>query len=106
MQTDLSHTKLSSSPESSGINQHHQQQIQLESDPSNNTQQIMPMNSSIVPECSGCLCQIQERYYLLVMDKAWHLNCLRCFECKQSLDSQQSCFTKDGVIYCKEDYFK
>jgi hypothetical protein len=59
-----------------------------------------------VEQCQGCLGVIHDRYYLQVMDKAWHLNCLRCAECKSSLDSQQSCFAKDGLIYCKEDYFK
>lgn len=56
--------------------------------------------------CQGCLNLIHDRYYLLVMDKAWHLQCLRCVDCKLSLDSQQSCFAKDGLIYCKDDYFK
>jgi hypothetical protein len=65
-------------------------------------------HSSIMgPEqCQGCLGLINDRYYLQVMNKAWHLNCLRCCECKSSLDSQQTCFAKDGLIYCKDDYFK
>ena len=67
-------------------------------------QQLTP--NDIVPECQGCLCQIHDRYYLQVMDKAWHLSCLRCADCKFSLDTQQTCFSKDGVIYCKEDYYK
>ena len=69
-----------------------------------NYNSFQQMNTS--PECNGCLCLIQDRYYLLVMDRAWHLNCLRCYDCKLSLDSQQSCFAKDGVIYCKEDYIR
>ena len=56
--------------------------------------------------CQGCLEPIQDRYYLQVTDKAWHLNCLRCAECKSSLDSQHTCFSKDGLIYCKDDYYK
>jgi hypothetical protein len=59
-----------------------------------------------VEHCQGCLGIIHDRYYLQVTDKAWHLQCLRCVECKLSLDSQQTCFAKDGLIYCKEDYFK
>jgi hypothetical protein len=72
------------------------------------SQQSLAMTSpmNLMPECQGCLCLIQDRYYLQVMEKAWHLNCLRCVDCKFSLDSQQSCFAKDGAIYCKEDYFK
>lgn len=68
--------------------------------------QQQAMQQPVVPECSGCQCQIQDRYYLLVMDRVWHLGCLRCYDCKQSLDTQQSCFSKDGLIYCKDDYFK
>lgn len=59
-----------------------------------------------IPECQSCLQQINDRYYLQVMDKTWHLNCLRCNDCKLSLDTQQSCFAKDGFIFCKDDYFK
>ena len=69
-------------------------------------QQHVTQSSAIMRECQGCMCFIQDRYYLQVMEKAWHLNCLRCADCKFSLDSQQSCFSKDGFIYCKEDYFK
>ena len=62
--------------------------------------------SGMAHECQGCLAPIHDRYYLLVMERAWHLNCLRCAACKLSLDSQHSCFAKDGFIYCKDDYFK
>ncbi|RNA43173.1 LIM homeobox Lhx2 isoform X2, partial [Brachionus plicatilis] len=57
-------------------------------------------------QCQQCMQFIQDRYYLQVMDKTWHLNCLRCADCKLSLDSQQTCFAKDGLIYCKDDYYK
>lgn len=73
----------------------HQQQPALH-------QQALPVG----PECSGCFSLINERYYLAVNDRVWHLNCLRCIDCKLCLDSQQSCFSKDGFIYCKDDYFK
>ena len=91
--------------------QQHQQQPQEQSSLETFTSEIhqQPLVNSVnnlMPECQGCLCLIQDRYYLQVMEKAWHLNCLRCAECKFSLDSQQSCFSKDGVIYCKEDYYK
>ncbi len=73
-----------------------------------NTPIITPINhiATIIPECQACMQQINDRYYLQVMDKTWHLNCLRCIDCKLSLDSQQSCFAKDGLIFCKDDYFK
>ena len=70
------------------------------------TTQQQQQQQSMSPECHGCFCYIQDRYYLLVMDRPWHIQCLRCADCKLSLDSQQSCFAKDGLIYCKDDYFK
>jgi hypothetical protein len=71
-----------------------------------NNHQALQQPSLKSPECQGCFGLIQDRYFLQVMDRAWHLNCLRCVDCKLSLDTQQSCFAKDGFIYCKDDYFK
>ncbi|XP_054163745.1 LIM/homeobox protein Awh-like [Oppia nitens] len=36
----------------------------------------------------------------------WHINCLRCSECDQSLSHCRSCYLKNGRIYCKNDYIK
>ncbi|CAG2177504.1 unnamed protein product, partial [Oppiella nova] len=36
----------------------------------------------------------------------WHINCLRCSECDQSLSHCRSCYLKNGRIYCKSDYLK
>lgn len=73
---------------------------------SNGAQQSAGQSDSAAKCCHGCYALIQDRFYLLVMDKPWHVHCLRCCECKSALDSQQSCFAKDGLIYCKDDYFK
>ena len=56
--------------------------------------------------CAGCGGKIIDRYYLLAVDKQWHVNCLKCCECKLRLDSELTCFAKDGSIYCKEDYYR
>ncbi|KAM9528977.1 LIM/homeobox protein Lhx9 isoform 2-T3 [Salvelinus alpinus] len=56
--------------------------------------------------CAGCGGKISDRYYLLAVDKQWHLRCLKCCECKQHLESELTCFAKDGSIYCKEDYYR
>ncbi|KAK2189133.1 hypothetical protein NP493_115g15003 [Ridgeia piscesae] len=56
--------------------------------------------------CAACGDQILERYYLLAVDKQWHVSCLKCSQCHLSLDSQLTCFEKDGHIYCKEDYYR
>lgn len=46
------------------------------------------------------------RYYLFTADQAWHVSCLRCCRCSQNLNSELSCFSRDGLIYCKEDYYR
>ncbi|XP_063633124.1 LIM/homeobox protein Lhx9-like [Cydia splendana] len=57
-------------------------------------------------ECAGCGGRIQDRYYLLAVDRQWHGSCLRCCECRLPLDSELTCFSRDGNIYCKEDYYR
>ena len=101
MQTELASSTSPIAQATGASGSELQQQLQTSCMP-----QQAPNPMQAVPECSGCLCQIQDRYYLLVMDRMWHLSCLRCCDCKQSLDTQQSCFSKDGLIYCKDDYFK
>ncbi|XP_055321215.1 LIM/homeobox protein Lhx9-like [Sitodiplosis mosellana] len=56
--------------------------------------------------CGGCGRSIRDRFYLLAADRSWHGSCLRCFRCSQPLDSELSCFARDGNIYCKEDYYR
>ena len=49
--------------------------------------------------CAGCGGKISDRYYLLAVDKQWHMRCLKCCECKLNLESELTCFSKDGSIY-------
>ncbi|XP_066998486.2 LIM/homeobox protein Lhx9-like [Anabrus simplex] len=56
--------------------------------------------------CGGCGGRITDRYYLLAVDRQWHSACLKCCECKLPLDSELTCFARDGNIYCKEDYYR
>ncbi|KAF0293626.1 LIM/homeobox protein Lhx9 [Amphibalanus amphitrite] len=56
--------------------------------------------------CAGCRGQIADRFYLLAVDQPWHSACLKCYECKLPLDGDLTCFTRDGNIYCKEDYYR
>ncbi|GFT78016.1 hypothetical protein TNCV_2820361 [Trichonephila clavipes] len=56
--------------------------------------------------CGGCGGKIADRYYLLAVDRQWHARCLICCECKAQLDSELTCFARDGNIYCKDDYYR
>ncbi|KAM9461011.1 LIM/homeobox protein Lhx9 isoform 2-T3 [Clarias gariepinus] len=73
----------------------------------NGRETSMPAASPEKPAlCAGCGGKISDRYYLLAVDKQWHLRCLKCCECKLALESELTCFAKDGSIYCKEDYYR
>nr|AAV84105.1 apterous [Euprymna scolopes] len=54
--------------------------------------------------CAGCGDLITERYYLNVANNAWHFNCLKCYECKSTLDTERSCYERMGNYYCRDDY--
>ncbi|KAG8187213.1 hypothetical protein JTE90_020082 [Oedothorax gibbosus] len=56
--------------------------------------------------CAFCGLQIADRFYLQVADRQWHVSCLKCYSCSAPLDNQNTCYFRDGHIYCKEDYFR
>ncbi|KAF7991766.1 hypothetical protein HCN44_010567 [Aphidius gifuensis] len=56
--------------------------------------------------CGGCGQDIAERWYLRAADRAWHCGCLRCCHCRVPLAAELTCFSRDGNIYCKEDYYR
>ncbi|KAJ8787733.1 hypothetical protein J1605_022764 [Eschrichtius robustus] len=71
------------------------------------TETTMPsISSDRAALCAGCRVKISDRYYLLAVDTQWHVRCLKCCECKLNLESELTCFSKDGSIYCKEDYYR
>ncbi|ESN93433.1 hypothetical protein HELRODRAFT_88718, partial [Helobdella robusta] len=55
--------------------------------------------------CHGCQEPISE-YYLLTVhpDINFHEKCLRCVECKVTLDETKTCFFNSGQPFCKWDY--
>ncbi|XP_048877475.1 LIM/homeobox protein Lhx2a [Brienomyrus brachyistius] len=67
---------------------------------------MSPVDGERAALCAGCRGTISERYYLLAVDRQWHMSCLTCCECKLKLESELTCFSKDGSIYCKEDYYR
>lgn len=56
--------------------------------------------------CSGCGQRILDRYYVLAVDRQWHNECLKCHNCAVVLSNQLTCFARDGLILCKEDYYR
>ncbi|XP_013147486.1 PREDICTED: LIM/homeobox protein Lhx9-like [Papilio polytes] len=68
--------------------------------------QSLEGSPSTPDECAGCGARIQDRFYLLAVDRQWHGTCLRCCECRLPLDTELTCFSRDGNIYCKDDYYR
>lgn len=56
--------------------------------------------------CARCRTKITDRWYLLAVDRQWHLGCLQCAECNLPLDAELTCFHRHGNIYCKHDYYR
>nr|XP_027196209.1 LIM/homeobox protein Lhx1-like [Dermatophagoides pteronyssinus] len=55
-------------------------------------------------QCAGCDLPILDRFLLNVLDRSWHTKCVQCCECKCNLT--EKCFSRDGKIYCRNDFFK
>lgn len=49
---------------------------------------------------------LQDRFYLSAVERKWHATCLQCCICRQTLEGANSCFSRDGNIYCKTDYYR
>jgi LIM domain len=64
------------------------------------------LREDIAPICTGCRDGIFDQYFLSVSQEAWHCQCLKCSICGVILDSQMICYYKDGMILCKDDYYK
>lgn len=58
------------------------------------------------PYCSGCHLRIVDKFYLSAVDSKWHVSCLKCSECGIELESHVSCYERDGLILCKDDYLR
>ncbi|PSN48974.1 hypothetical protein C0J52_23961, partial [Blattella germanica] len=56
--------------------------------------------------CAGCGLRISDRFYLLAVDRRWHASCLQCCQCRQPLDGENTCYAREGNIYCKKDYYR
>ncbi|KAK0404578.1 hypothetical protein QR680_017521 [Steinernema hermaphroditum] len=67
---------------------------------------LCPLNTS-PGLCIGCHCPIVDRYFLMVGESqshCWHQECLKCTICETNLQAFGSCFLRDGLVYCRQDY--
>jgi hypothetical protein len=54
--------------------------------------------------CIGCGSEITDRFFMTVLDQAWHSHCVQCADCGEKLID--SCYTREKKLYCKSDFFK
>ncbi|KAL3989764.1 LIM domain family protein [Acanthocheilonema viteae] len=54
--------------------------------------------------CVSCMIPITDQHFLLMNEQSWHHECLRCFLCHCSLQSASTCYYKDGMVLCRDDY--
>lgn len=81
--------------------------------PGGNGQQQQPpppsMSAGSLPwkRCAGCGGKIADRFLLYAMDGYWHSRCLKCSCCQAQLgEIGTSCYTKSGMILCRNDYIR
>lgn len=57
--------------------------------------------------CAGCGGRIADRFLLFSMERYWHTRCLKCSCCHAQLGEYSStCYSKGGMILCKNDYIR
>lgn len=57
--------------------------------------------------CAGCGGKIADRFLLYTMESYWHSRCLKCSCCQAQLgEIGTSCYTKSGMILCRNDYIR
>ena len=57
--------------------------------------------------CAGCGGRIADRFLLFSMERYWHTRCLRCSCCRAQLGrASRSCYSRGGLILCRDDYVR
>ncbi|XP_014280284.3 LIM/homeobox protein Lhx5 [Halyomorpha halys] len=54
--------------------------------------------------CAACEKPILDKFLLNVLDRTWHAECVRCFDCHSNLTDK--CFSREGKLFCRNDFFR
>ncbi|XP_050316204.1 LIM/homeobox protein Lhx5 isoform X1 [Anthonomus grandis grandis] len=54
--------------------------------------------------CAGCDKPILDKFLLNVLERTWHADCVRCFDCHAPLTDK--CFSREGKLFCRTDFFR
>ncbi|CAG9854581.1 unnamed protein product [Phyllotreta striolata] len=54
--------------------------------------------------CAGCEKPILDKFLLNVLERTWHAECVRCFDCHAPLTDK--CFSRESKLFCRSDFFR
>ncbi|KDR09240.1 LIM/homeobox protein Lhx1, partial [Zootermopsis nevadensis] len=58
----------------------------------------------MIIECAGCAKPILDKFLLNVLERTWHAECVRCYDCRGNLTDK--CFSREGKLFCRNDFFR
>ncbi|XP_059479381.1 LIM/homeobox protein Lhx1 [Neocloeon triangulifer] len=59
---------------------------------------------NMIITCAACDKPILDKFLLNVLDRAWHAECVRCYDCNAHLT--EKCFSREGKLFCRNDFFR
>ena len=54
--------------------------------------------------CAACDKPILDKFLMNVLERTWHADCVRCFDCHVNLTDK--CFSREGKLFCRDDFFR
>ena len=54
--------------------------------------------------CAHCHRPIHDKFVTTVLGKPWHADCVRCFDCRKTLD--EKCYAREARLFCREDFYR
>ncbi|XP_073994892.1 LIM homeobox 1 isoform X3 [Rhodnius prolixus] len=61
-------------------------------------------SNTMIIVCAGCDKPILDKFLLNVLDRTWHSDCVRCYDCHANLTDK--CFSREGKLFCRTDFFR
>lgn len=55
-------------------------------------------------DCSVCTLPIYDQMILKIRDTYYHGVCMNCSLCRTKIVDE--CYTRDGYLYCRKDFFE
>ncbi|KAJ8885899.1 hypothetical protein PR048_012105 [Dryococelus australis] len=59
---------------------------------------------TMIMSCAGCDKPILDKFLLNVLERTWHAECVRCYDCHGNLTDK--CFSREGKLFCRNDFFR